>query len=136
MERACPTLKIGQSDPCVDDAASPSPLAHTLARVRCATKGADYAAGRLVLVRGDAPAHPAVPADAVTASGSGLDPQISPAFATLQERVVARSRGVPTAKIAALVARYTDRPDLGFLGAARVNVVRLNLALDRAYPVR
>jgi K+-transporting ATPase ATPase C chain len=98
--------------------------------------GADYAKGQIVPVRGNAPAHPAVPADAVTASGSGLDPEISPAYAKLQENLVAKTRGITVTQVAALVAKYRKGRDLGFLGEARVNVLQLNLALDKAYPYK
>jgi K+-transporting ATPase ATPase C chain len=76
------------------------------------------------------PAQP-LPADAVTGSGSGLDPDISPANARLQAPRVARARGVAVAKIARLIARYTQAPTFGLLGDARVNLLALNLALDR-----
>ena len=71
-----------------------------------------------------------VPADAVTASASGLDPDISPAYAHLQAARVARENGVPVASVEALVERLTVGRDLGFLGEPRVNVLRLNLGLQ------
>lgn len=104
-------------------------------RVECASAHGDYSRGRLVPIRGTAAAHPAVPSDAVTASGSGLDPDISPAFAALQVHVVAAQRHTSAANIAALVRRYTSGRGLGFLGERRVNVVKLNAALDRVYPM-
>ena len=103
-------------------------------RVESARFGADYTKAQIVPIRGTAPSHPAVPADAVTASGSGLDPEISPAYAKIQEARVARTRGVTVDQVAALVAKYEKGRDLGFLGEARVNVGQLNLALNRAYP--
>ncbi|MBD0417058.1 potassium-transporting ATPase subunit KdpC [Oryzicola mucosus] len=71
-----------------------------------------------------------VPADAVTASGSGLDPHISPAFARAQIKRVAQARGLETAAVASLVAQQTANPTFGVIGQERVNVLELNLALD------
>ena len=72
-----------------------------------------------------------IPADAVTGSGSGLDPDISPANAAMQAARVARARGVSVDKVNQLIAEYTEAPSLGILGDWRVNVLRLNLALDQ-----
>ena len=72
-----------------------------------------------------------IPADAVTASGSGLDPNISPAYAAIQVDRVAAARHLPVAEVQALVAKYTQGRTLGFLGEPRVNVLNLNIALDQ-----
>ncbi|CAO5253742.1 potassium-transporting ATPase subunit C [Frankia sp. AgKG'84/4] len=104
--------------------------------VTCRTLTDDIAAGQRVLIRGDAPARPAVPADAVTASGSGLDPQISTAYADVQVARVARARGLPAARVRSLVEAHTSGRALGFLGEPVVNVLNLNRALDALAPAR
>ena len=71
-----------------------------------------------------------VPADALTASSSGLDPHISPEYAALQTARVAEARGLSLDRVEDLVAEYTEGRDLGYLGDPTVNVAALNLALD------
>lgn len=88
---------------------------------------ADVAAYR---TRNSLPAGAPVPADAVTRSGSGLDPHISPTNAALQAERVARARGLPPARVLALVEQHTTPPDWGVFGRSRVNVLLLNRALD------
>ena len=76
-----------------------------------------------------------IPADAVTASGSGLDPDITPQNAAIQVNRVAAARHVSPAAIMALVRQYTQGRTIGFLGEPRVDVLNLNIALDEKYPV-
>ncbi len=77
-----------------------------------------------------------IPADLLTASASGLDPHISPASAEAQAPRVAKARGVAVEQVNRLMAQFTERPDLGILGEPRVNVLRLNLELDRTVPLK
>jgi K+-transporting ATPase ATPase C chain len=102
--------------------------------VELAEPGADYSTAVVVPIRGEASTDPAVPADAVTASASGLDPDISPAYARLQAARVARERGVDVAEVQSLIDEYTHGRALGLFGQARVNVLELNMALDGRYP--
>jgi K+-transporting ATPase ATPase C chain len=78
----------------------------------------------------------AIPADALTASGSGLDPEISVANAEAQSARVAEARGTTVDRVRELVARNTEGRTLGFLGETRVNVLELNLALDQQWPAQ
>jgi potassium-transporting ATPase KdpC subunit len=104
--------------------------------VECARYGQDYSHAVITPVRGTAPAVPVVPADAVTASGSGLDPHISPAYAQLQLARVAKARGMSLADLDAVVAAHTSGRTLGLLGEPTVTVLALNLDLDTRYPYR
>jgi potassium-transporting ATPase KdpC subunit len=75
-----------------------------------------------------------LPSDVLTTSGSGLDPDITPANANLQIQRVAEARGAPPDQVAALVAQQTTPRSLGIFGEPRVNVLELNLALEKAFP--
>jgi potassium-transporting ATPase KdpC subunit len=116
----------------VNQTGTPFAAAYLGVAVEPARPGHDYVAegGVLTPIRGDAPAEPAVPADAVTASASGLDPDISVAYANLQAPRIARVRGLPPERVRRLIAAHTDDRALGFLGEPGVDVLELNLALD------
>jgi K+-transporting ATPase c subunit len=129
-----PTRVVSVNEPCQT---TPAPFADTYegVRVECAKYGEDYTIGQIVAIRGAAPDSPQVPADAVTASGSGLDPDISPAYAEIQIARVAKARHVSPDQIRAVLAQYRSGRALGFFGEPTVNVLQLNYDLDRRYPV-
>ena len=128
-----PTRVISVNEPC-ETTSTPFVNTYEGVRVECATSGEDYSIGQIVPIRGSAPADPQVPADAVTASGSGLDPHISIAYADLQVARVAKARGVSEAQIRQAVADNTDGRWLGFFGEPTVNVLAVNIELDQKYP--
>ena len=98
---------------------------------------ADEVKGRLSALHDADPSNTAaVPVDLVTSSGSGLDPEISPAAAAYQVDRVAKARKLAPGDVDALVQRYTSGRQFGILGEARVNVLKLNLALDELKPMQ
>lgn len=129
-----PTRVVSVNEPC---GSTPAPILtlYQGVRVECAQTAEDYSIGQTVPVRGAAPASPVVPADAVTASGSGLDPNISTAYADIQVARVAHARRVSPDQIRAVVAQNRSGRALGFFGEPCVNVLQLNLQLDHRYPV-
>ncbi|MGH3645112.1 MAG: potassium-transporting ATPase subunit C [Mycobacterium sp.] len=130
-----PTRVISVNEPCTANTA-PFLATYEGVKVECAKFGEDYTIGQIVPIRGAASADPAVPADAVTASGSGLDPHISPAYADIQVDRVAKARGVSAEQVRAVLIDNTAGRDLGFMGEPRVNVLELNLELDQKYPAK
>ncbi|MCU0647413.1 MAG: potassium-transporting ATPase subunit KdpC [Gemmatimonadaceae bacterium] len=105
-----------------------SAVLDSLVRARVATLRASYTAVGL-----SAPGDP-IPVDLVTASGSGLDPDISPASARWQVARIAAARGVSRERVQAIIDQHTERPWLGVVGDARVHVLAVNLALDAERP--
>lgn len=130
-----PTRVVSVNEPC-ETTSTPFLATYEGVRVECAEHGEDYSIGRIVPIRGAVPADPAVPADAVTASGSGLDPDISVAYAELQIPRIAKARGISQDQVRHAVHDNQDGRVLGFLGESRVNVLGVNLELDQKYPVR
>lgn len=129
-----PTRVISVNEPC-ETTSAPFLNTYEGVRVECAKKGEDYSIGQMVPIRGAAPADPVVPADAVSSSGSGLDPDISVAYADLQVARVAKARHVSPEQVRDVLAQYRTGRVLGFIGEPSVNVMQLNLQLDRRYPV-
>ena len=130
-----PTRVVSVNEPC-QSTQTPFLTLYEGVRVECAKYGEDYSIGQIVPIRGAAPANPAVPADAVTASGSGLDPNIS-----RRPTPTSRSRGWPRPGTSARI-RYVRSwrstaaaATSGFVGEPTVNVLQLNLQLDHQYPV-
>jgi potassium-transporting ATPase KdpC subunit len=134
-----PTQVVSINEPCSKPGSAPTAVFQQFykgVRVECAQYGQDYSVGQIVPIRGAASDHPAVPADAVTASGSGLDPNISPAYADIQLARVARARGISAGQVRDAVRDNQHGRLLGFVGEPVVNVLQLNLELDRQYPVK
>lgn len=130
-----PTRVVSVNEQC-GVVAKPFLAAYEGVPVECAKAGEDYSAGEFVPIRGDAPARPTVPADAVTGSASGLDPNISPAYARLQAPRIAKARGIPVARVLAAIKDNEHGRTLGFIGEPRVDVLALNIELDRSHPYR
>ncbi|UQX10500.1 potassium-transporting ATPase subunit C [Candidatus Mycobacterium methanotrophicum] len=134
-----PTQVVSVNEPCSMPGSAPTTVFQQLyegVRVQCAQYGQDYSVGQIVPVRGAASDHPTVPVDAVTASASGLDPDISPAYAEVQVARVAQARGISVAQVHEAVSHNQHSRQLGFIGEPVVNVLQLNLELDGKYPAK
>lgn len=138
---AHPTKVVSVNEECSTDPKNPTkPFIDTYlgVKVECAQFQQDYSLGyqegQIVPIRGNAPANPTVPADAVTADFSGLDPHISPAYAHLQAARVAKTRGISVDEVNKAISDNESGRTLGFMGEPTVNVLTLNLELDKNYP--
>ncbi len=134
-----PVTVISVNEPCSKPGSPPAMVFQRLYQgvvVQCAQYGRDYSVGLLVPIRGSAPDQPEVPPDAVTASASGLDPDISPAYAELQVARVARARGISVGQVRDAVRHNKHGRMFGFVGEPVVNVLAVNLELDRVSPGR
>lgn len=134
-----PTMVVSVNQPCSKPASAPATMFQQLfegVRVQCAQYGQDYSVGQIVPIRGSAPDQSRVPPDAVTASASGLDPDISPAYAEIQAPRVAHARGISTSQVWDVVRRNQHGRLFGFVGEPVVNVLAVNLELDREFPVK
>jgi potassium-transporting ATPase KdpC subunit len=134
-----PIRVVSVNEPCSKPGSAPTTVFQQLfdgVRVECAQYDQDYTVGQIVPIRGAAPDHPVVPADAVTASASGLDPDISPAYADIQVARVARARGISAAQVRDAVRDNQHGRVAGFIGEPTVNVLALNMELDHKYPVK
>jgi K+-transporting ATPase ATPase C chain len=130
-----PARVVSVNQPC---ATTKQPFLETYegVKVECAKYDEDYSIGQIVPIRGAAPANPAVPADAVTESGSGLDPHISPAYADIQVARIAKVRAISADQVRKAIHDNEDGRFLGFMGEPTVNVLLLNVELDKMYPVK
>ncbi|KAB2349740.1 potassium-transporting ATPase subunit C [Actinomadura rudentiformis] len=128
-----PTRVISLNEACP---ATPFLATYKGVKVECNTYGEDYSTGQVVPVRGQAPARPVVPADAVTASGSGLDPHISVEYAKLQVNRIAQTRSIPVGQVTALIDKHTTGRAAGFMGEPSVIVLELNIDLDKTAPYK
>jgi K+-transporting ATPase ATPase C chain len=138
-----PAKVISVNEECSADPKNPTkPFISTYkgVAVQCAEFQKDYSLGyqegEIVPIRGNAPADPKVPADAVTADFSGLDPQISPAYAELQVPRIAQARGRSVEEVRKAIQDNESGRTLGFIGEPTVNVLKLNIELDKKYPLK